>query len=242
MSARAGKNKFNRVLLKLSGEVLQNKQSGQSVDFEAASKVAGQVKAATDMGIQVAIVIGGGNIVRGAAAGESGLGRVMSDYMGMMATVINSLALKIALEKAGIQALVQSAIQVGHLAEPVVAETAVRNLEKGRVVVFAGGTGNPFFSTDTTAALRASEIGADVVLKATKVDGIYTADPKKDPKASRITSISYSEVLKRELKIMDASAFAICMENRIPIIVFDFFSEGSIIKVLEGKPVGTVVS
>jgi uridylate kinase len=237
-----GKSKFKRIILKLSGEFLQNRKAGLSVDPTAALSVAARVKTALDMGVQTGIVIGGGNIVRGAVAEAAGADRVISDQMGMLATVINAMALRNALEKLGVESVVQSAIRVGDMVEPIVVERAVACLRKGKAVLFAGGTGNPFFTTDTTAALRASEVGADAVLKATKVDGIYSSDPVKNPKAQKLAAVSFADALGMGLRIMDATAFALCMENRIPIVVFDFYGKDSIKNVLAGKRVGTLVS
>ncbi len=236
------KSKFKRVILKLSGEFLQNKKTGLCVDPAAALVVAERVKSALDMGVQTGIVIGGGNIVRGAVAEAAGANRILGDHMGMLATVINALALRSALEKLGVESMIQSAIRAGDMVEPIVVERAVNGLKKGKAVFFAGGTGNPFFTTDTTAALRASEIGADAVLKATKVDGIYSSDPVKNPRARRLPVVSFSDALRMGLRVMDVTAFALCMENRIPIVVFDFFGKDSIRNVLAGKRVGTLVS
>jgi uridylate kinase len=236
------KSRFNRIIIKLSGEALRNRETGLSIDPGIAMSVAKQVKAVVSMKVQIAIVIGGGNIIRGMAGQAQGMSRIAGDSMGMLATVINALALKDALEKVGVDARVQTAVRMDQLAEPLIIGRALAHLSKGRVVIFAGGTGNPFFTTDTTAALRASEIGADALLKATKVDGIYSDDPEKNPRATRFKTLSYADALKNQLKIMDAAAFSLCMENRIPIIVFDFFRAGNIKRVLEGRPVGTVVS
>ena len=236
------KSRYKRVVLKLSGEALQSRTSGLSVDPKVLAHLARRVRKATTMGAQVAIVIGGGNIFRGHSGESRGIDRNIGDYMGMLATVINALALQDALEKIGVQTRVQTAIEMRQIAEPFIRRRALRHLEKGRTVIFACGTGNPYFTTDTAAALRASEIGADALLKATKVDGIYSADPAKHPKARRYTKITYTKALKQQLKVMDAAAFAVCMENKIPIVVFDFFKEGNVERVLAGQPVGTVVS
>ncbi|MDD5679127.1 MAG: UMP kinase [Kiritimatiellae bacterium] len=236
-----GKSKYRRVLLKLSGEALQNKQSRMSIDPDMVRTVAERVKAARTMGCQIAVVIGGGNIFRGGSGQAHGIDRNMGDYMGMLATVINALALQDALEKIGVETRVQSAIEMKQVAEPFIRRRAIRHLEKGRVVIFGGGTGNPYFTTDSAAALRANEIGADVLLKATKVDGIYTDDPLKNAKALRYTNITFRQALKDSLKVMDSAAFALCMENNIPIIVFDFFKPGNVERVLAGCRIGTLV-
>ena len=236
------KSKFKRVLLKLSGEVLQSKKSGLSIDPEVLAGFARQIKTVRAMGVEIAIVVGGGNIFRGHAGQSRGIDRNTGDYMGMLATVINSLAIQDALEKEGIDTRVQTAIEMRQVAEPFIRRRAMRHLSKGRVVIFGGGTGNPYFSTDTAAALGSSEMDADALLKATKVDGVYTSDPVKNPSAKRYTQLSYQEAIEKQLKVMDAAAFALCMENGIPIIVFDFFKEGNLEKVVAGDPIGTVVS
>ena len=233
---------YHRVLLKLSGEVLLNRASGQCIDPEIVAKMASKVKALKDMGCDVAIVLGGGNIFRGATGEALGIDRCAGDYMGMLATIINALALQNAVEKAGMPARVMTAFPCQGVAEPFIHRRALRHLEKGRVVLFAAGTGNPLFSTDTCAALRAREIGADVIVKATKVDGIYTADPKKDPKAKKYGSLRYETALEKRLKVMDAAAFALCMDNGIPIVVFDFFDGNALLRVVRGEAVGTLVS
>ena len=233
--------RFRRILLKLSGEAFQNRATGHALDPEVFTSMARQLKEVREMGVEVAIVVGGGNIFRGMSGEGCGIDRTTGDYMGMLATVINSLALQSALEREGLYTRVMSAINMPALAEPFIRRRAVRHLEKGRIVIFGAGTGNPFFTTDTAAALRASEIEADALLKATKVDGIYSADPKKVPTAKRYPDITYQKALSRRLKIMDAAAFALCMENDIPIVVFDFFRKNEIIKVLNGEPVGTLV-
>jgi uridylate kinase len=234
--------KYKRVILKLSGEVLQNPTKGLSIDPDVVARFALTLKAVRKTGVQIAIVIGGGNIFRGAAGESRGIDRNTGDYMGMLATIINALALQDALEKEGVDTRVQTAIEMKQVAEPFIRRRAIRHLEKGRIVIFGGGTGNPYFSTDTAAALRASELNADALLKATKVDGVYTADPKKDPTARRYVKLSYLEALHKQLKVMDAAAFSVCMENHIPIIVFDFFKPGNIEKALAGKPIGTRVA
>jgi uridylate kinase len=204
--------------------------------------MAAQVREVRDLGVQVVIVVGGGNIFRGLSGSERGIERATGDYMGMLATVINALALQDALEKQGVPTRVQSAITMSQVAEPFIRRRAVRHLEKGRVVIFGGGTGNPYFSTDTAAALRANEIAAEVVLKATKVDGIYDCDPKKNPNAKKFSQITYSDALQRRLQVMDATAFSLCMDNRMPIIVFDFSQPHSIRRVVLGETIGTIVT
>jgi uridylate kinase len=240
--AKQAKAKYKRILLKLSGEVFQNKQKGQSIDPEVTLEIAERIKEVASMGVDIAIVIGGGNIFRGMKGEALGMDRTSADYMGMLATVINGLALQNAMEKVGLDTRVQTAIEMQKVAEPFILRRALRHIAKGRVLIFAGGTGNPYFSTDTAAALRASEIGADILMKATKVDGIYTADPFKFPNAKRYATLRYSEALSKSLKVMDAPAFALCMENKIPIIVFDFFRQGSLRDVVIGKKIGTLVS
>jgi len=233
--------KYRRILLKLSGEALGG-ENGFGIAPAAVQSTAGQVKEVRDLGIEVVVVIGGGNIFRGLQGSEKGIERATGDYMGMLATVINSLALQDALEKMGIATRVQSAITMHQVAEAFIRRRAVRHLEKGRVVIFGGGTGNPFFSTDTAAALRANEIGADVILKATKVDGIYDSDPKKNPNAKRFQRISYLDALQKQLKVMDSTAFSLCMENKMPIIVFDVFKPHNLRRVVLGEEVGTLVT
>ncbi len=233
--------KYRRVLLKLSGEAFQNKATGDSLDASVFAAMARQLKEVRAAGVDVAIVVGGGNIFRGLTGENSGIDRNTGDYMGMLATVINSLALQSALERVGLHTRVMSAINMPAVAEPLIRRRALRHLEKGRIVIFGAGTGNPFFSTDTAAALRASEIGADALLKATKVDGIYDDDPKRNPKARRFERITYAEALSRRLKVMDAAAFSLCMENDIPIVVFDFFKKGEMMRVLRGERAGTLV-
>ena len=233
--------KYRRILLKLSGETLGG-ESGIGICPEAAHGMAAQIREVKELGVQVVVVIGGGNIFRGVSGSEKGIERATGDYMGMLATIINSLALQDALEKLGVPTRVQSAINVSQVAEPFIRRRAVRHMEKGRVVIFGGGTGNPYFSTDTAAALRANEIGAEVILKATKVDGIYDSDPKKNPKAKRFAEISYSDALVKRLKVMDSTAFSMCMDNKMPIIVFDFFKEHNLRRVVLGEKVGTLVT
>ena len=232
---------YRRILLKLSGEALGGVK-GIGICPDAVQDMARQVQEVQGLGVQVVIVIGGGNIFRGLTGSERGIERATGDYMGMLATVINSLALQDALEKLGVATRVQSAITMHQIAEPFIRRRAVRHLEKGRVVIFGGGTGNPYFSTDTAAALRANEIGADVILKATKVDGIYDSDPKQNPSAKRYTTISYLEALQKQLKVMDSTAFSMCMDNKMPIIVFDLFKAHNLRKVVLGEKVGTRVA
>lgn len=232
---------YKRILLKLSGEALQNKEKGLSIDPSILSSIGRQFKELIAAGAEIAVVVGGGNIFRGLAGEAGGTDRTTGDSMGMLATVINSLALQSSLENVGIQTRVMTAISMPAVAEPFIRRKAMRHLEKGRVVIFGAGTGNPYFTTDSAAALRASEIGADVLMKATKVDGIYTADPMKDQAATRYDKISYSEALNKRLKIMDAAAFSLCMENDIPIVVFNFFAEGEMLRVFKGEPAGTLV-
>jgi uridylate kinase len=235
------KSKYKTVLLKLSGEVLQNKQKGLSIDPDVLAGIARRIKTVRSMGARVAIVVGGGNIFRGVTGQERGIDRSSGDYMGMLGTVINALALQNAMEQIGLVTRVQTAIEMQKVAEPFILRRAMRHLGKGRVLIFAGGTGNPYFSTDTAAALRASEIGADVLLKATKVDGVYSADPHKYPSAKRYAELTYGEALSKSLKVMDGAAFALCMENHIPIIVFNFFEPGAMEGVVAGKKIGTIV-
>ena len=232
--------KYKRVLLKLSGEALQG--SGHyGIDPKVVESIALQLKEINASGVELAVVIGGGNIFRGLEASSKGMDRSTADYMGMLATVINGLALQDALERKGVFTRVQTAISMEALAEPYIRRRAIRHLEKKRIVILAGGTGNPYFTTDTTAALRAIEIGAEVILKATKVDGIYSADPKKDKKAKRYDKLRYLDVLKRSLKVMDATAISLCMDNHLPIIVFDLLKEGNIRRVIAGQNIGTTV-
>ncbi len=232
--------RYRRVLLKLSGEVLAGDQ-GFGISPPVIGRVADQVAEITRLGVQVGIVIGGGNIFRGLAASRLGMDRVTGDSMGMLATLINSLALQDCLENLGIPTRVMSAIHVMQVAEPYIRRRAIRHLEKGRVIILAAGTGNPFFTTDTAASLRAVEIGADVILKATKVDGVYTADPEKDASAEFLKEITFREVLLRGLQVMDATAISLCMENNIPIVVFRMEEEGNLRRVLQGEEIGTLV-
>ena len=231
---------FKRIVLKISGEALQGRL-GYGIDYDVTNSIARQIKEIRALGVQVSIVIGGGNIFRGAIGSAKGIDRVNADYMGMLATVINGLALQDALEKNGVFTRVQTAIQMQQLAEPFIKRRATRHLEKGRVVIFVGGTGNPYFTTDTTAALRAIEIGADVILTATKVDGVYSSDPVKHKNAKRFEALRYIDVLKKGLKVMDATATSLCMDNRLPIIVFDLFKRGNIKRVIMGEKIGTIV-
>jgi uridylate kinase len=233
--------KYHRVMLKLSGEaMLGNREHG--ISPETCDAIAKEIKEVKEVGVQLAIVIGGGNIFRGLAGVKHGLDRTAGDYMGMLATVINALALQDALEKNGVSTRVQSAIEMRAVAEPFIRRRAIRHLEKDRVVIFAAGTGNPYFSTDTTAALRASEIDADALLKATKVDGVYSADPKQDPSATRYDKLTYMDALKGRLNVMDSTAFSLCMDNHIPIVVFDLFQYGNIRRAILGEPIGTLVT
>ena len=232
---------YKRVLLKLSGEALMG-ESNYGIDPAVASRIAKDVAEIQSMGIETAIVIGGGNIFRGVAASARGMDRATADYMGMLATVINALALQDALEQAGVVTRVVTAIEMRAVAEPFIRRRAIRHLEKGRVVVFGGGTGNPYFSTDTAAALRAMEIKADVILKGTKVDGIYDADPMLNPDATRFDQISYLQVLEHGLKVMDATAISLCMDNRLPIVVFNLKTPGNIKRAITGEPIGSLVT
>ncbi len=233
--------RFRRILLKLSGEALGGR-GGSGIDPECVHDMAAQVAEVQKLGVEVVIVVGGGNIFRGITGSEKGIERATGDYMGMLATVINALALQDALEKKGVETRVQSAINMTQIAEPFIRRRAVRHLQKGRVVIFAAGTGNPYFSTDTAAALRANEMGVEVVLKATKVDGIYDKDPVKYKDAERYEQVSYSTALAKQLKVMDAAAFALCMENKMPIIVFDFFKPHNLRGVVLGEKIGTLVT
>jgi uridylate kinase len=232
--------KYKRILLKISGEAMMGDQA-YGVDPATVDYIAREIKEAVSMGIEVAIVIGGGNIFRGVEASVKGIERASADYMGMLATVINALALQNYLEKYGIPTRVQSAIEMKELAEPYIRRKAIRHLEKGRTVIFAAGTGNPYFTTDTASSLRAMEIGADVILKATKVDGVYSSDPVKDPSARKYDSVTYIDVLKKGLSIMDSTAISLCMDNNLPIVVFNLKGKGNIRKIIEGKKIGTLV-
>jgi uridylate kinase len=238
---RSKSPKYGRILLKLSGEALGG-TAITGISPEAVQDMARQIREVRELGVQVVVVVGGGNIFRGLHGSERGIERATGDYMGMLATVINALALQDALEKIGVATRVQSAISMAQVAEPFIRRRAMRHLEKGRVVIFGGGTGNPYFSTDTAAALRANEIGAEVILKATKVDGIYDNDPKKFPKAKRYSQIKYLDALQKQLRVMDATAFSLCMDNKMPIIVFDLFRPHNLKRVVMGEAVGTLVT
>src|SRR5499433_3320135 len=239
--AQAGAPAYRRVLLKLSGEALAGGQA-YGIEPDTIGRIAEEIREVIAMGVQVAVVIGGGNIFRGIAASAGGMERATADYMGMLATVINALALQDAVEKTGLQTRVLSAIEMRAVAEPYIRRRAMRHLEKGRVVIFAAGTGNPFFTTDTAGALRAVEIGADAIIKATKVDGIYSADPMVHQNAERLAHVTYIEVLNRGLQVMDAAAISLCMDNKLPIIVFDLTQAGNIKRIVLGEPVGSIVS
>jgi len=232
--------KYKRILLKLSGEALMG-DKGYGIDSSTVQFMASEIKEVAKMGVEIAVVIGGGNIFRGVEASVKGMERASADYMGMLATVINALALQNALEKVGVPTRVQSAIEMRELAEPYIRRRAIRHLEKGRVVIFAAGTGNPYFTTDTAAALRAMEIGAEVILKATKVDGVYSSDPMKDPTARKFSTIGYIDVLKKGLAVMDSTAISLCMDNSLPIVVFNLRGKGNIKKIILGKRIGTIV-
>src|SRR4030065_1090349 len=231
---------YKRILLKISGEVLRG-EGGFAIDPSVIRQIAGEIKEVKTLGVEIAIVIGGGNIFRGMAASSRGMDRVSADHMGMLATILNGIALQDALEKMGVQTRLQTAIEMRELAEPFIRRRAMRHLEKGRVVIFAGGTGNPFFSTDTAAALRAMEVKAQVILKATKVDGVYDADPLLHKRAHKYDELSYLDVLKKQLKVMDATAISLCMDNQIPIIVFNLKKKGNVKRVILGEKVGTKV-
>ena len=234
--------KYRRIVLKVSGEALREPGSKDNISPQIVNGLAAEIKGVLDLGVQIAVVVGGGNIWRGLAASHRGMNRTTADYMGMLATVINGMALMSGLEDAGVPTRVQTAIAMNNVAEPFILRRALRHLELGRVVVFVAGTGNPFFSTDTTAALRASEIGADAILKATKVDGIYDSDPKKNPDARRFDRITYGEALQRRLQVMDSTAFSLCMDNKMPIVVFDMSEPSNIQRAVMGEPVGTLVT
>lgn len=231
---------YRRALLKLSGEALIGEQ-GYGIDAKMLQYLADEISDVHRLGVELALVIGGGNIFRGSEAEARGIDRVTADNMGMLATVINGLSLQSALEQAGVVTRVQTAFEMRAVAEPYIRRRALRHLEKGRVVLFAGGTGNPYFTTDTTAALRAAEIGADVVLKATKVDGIYDEDPVTHPEAVRLPRLTYLDTLQRRLKVMDATAVSLCMDNQLPIVVFDINQPGNLRSIMQGKPIGTLV-
>ena len=232
--------RYKRILLKLSGEALMG-DDAYGINRETLWRIVNEVKTVTDLGVEVGVVIGGGNIFRGMAGASSGMDRATADYMGMLATVMNAMALSDAMRQAGMNARVQSALSIEQVVEPYIRGKAIRYLEEGRVVIFGGGTGNPFFTTDTAAALRGSEIGAEMVLKATKVDGVYSADPKKDPTATRYTKISFDEAIGRNLAVMDATAFALCRDQKLPINVFSIFKTGALKRVVMGEDEGTLV-
>jgi len=240
-AAGSGRPAYRRIVLKLSGEALAGSQ-GYGIDPLVLGRIGAEVRDVSALGVQIAIVIGGGNIFRGVAASAGGMERATADYMGMLATVINALALQDALEKVGLQTRVLSAIEMRAVAEPYIRRRSIRHLEKGRIVIFAAGTGNPFFTTDTAGALRAVEIGADLFMKATKVDGIYSADPKSDANAQRLERVTYIEALNRGLQVMDATAISLCMDNKLPIIVFDLTRSGNIKRIVLGETVGSIVS
>ncbi len=235
-----GQLKYKRILLKLTGESMAGAQK-EGVLYDAVREIAKEIKEVQDMGAEVAIVIGGGNILRGSLASAAGIDRTTADYMGMLATVINGLALQSALEQLGAETRMQTSITMSQVAEPFVRRRAMRHLEKKRVLIFSGGTGNPYFTTDTTASLRAMEIGAEVILKATKVDGVYTADPMKDKTARKYTELKFIDVLKNGINVMDAAAISLCMDNQLPIVVFNMFEKGNIKRVVCGEPIGTIV-
>lgn len=232
--------KYQRILLKISGEAMKG-DKGYGIDSSTVDFIAKEIKEAASKGAEVAIVVGGGNIFRGVEANVEGIERASADYMGMLATVINALALQNSLEKHGVPTRVQSAIEMKELAEPYIRRKAIRHLEKGRAVIFAAGTGNPYFTTDTAAALRAMEIGADVILKATRVNGIYSSDPLKDPEAKKYRTVTYIDVLKKGLSVMDSAAVSLCMDNNLPIVVFNLRGKGNIRKIIEGKKIGSLV-
>lgn len=241
--ASAGEGlKYRRALVKLSGEALAGDQGGFGIDPAAVQELAAEIEGVHAAGVALGLVVGGGNIVRGTVASRQGMDRVCADYMGMLATVINALALQDTLERRGLETRVMSAIRMEELAEPYIRRRALRHLEKGRIVIFAGGTGNPYFSTDTAAVLRAIEMEADVILKATKVEGVYTADPESDPEAQFIEEISYLEVMTRELQVMDAAAISLCKENDLPVIVLNIRQPGAILAALRGERIGTLVA
>ena len=232
---------WKRVLLKLSGEALGHPETGQGLDPDALDSVARQVSRIARLGIELALVCGGGNLIRGATFADEGSRRASSDYMGMLGTVINALALQDAIETEGVATRVLTALEMRAVAEPFVRRRACKHLEEGRIVILAGGTGNPFFTTDTAAALRATELGCEVLLKATKVDGVYSSDPKIDPDAERFTDLTYMDVLSRGLGVMDGTAITLCMENKLPVVVFNFFEEGNMERVIKGEPIGTTI-
>ena len=234
--------RYHRIVLKISGEALRKTGSPDNISPEIVRHIALAIQEIHGLGVQVAVVVGGGNIWRGASANARGMDRTMADYMGMLATIMNGIALQGALEDIGVETRVQTAIEVKNVAEPYIVRQAIGHLEKGRVVIFVAGTGNPFFSTDTTAALRASEIKAEIILKATKVDGVYTADPVKDPSARRYDRLSYTEALTKRLAVMDSTAFSLCQDNKVPIMVFDMNQPDNILRAVCGEAVGTLVT
>ncbi len=236
-----GQNAYKRVMLKLSGEALMGDR-GYGIDTKVVSDLASQIKTVVDAGIQIGVTVGGGNIFRGMAGAAEGMDRSQADYMGMLATCMNALALQDAFEHAGMECRVMSAIEMRQVAEPYIRRRAIRHLEKGRVVIFAAGTGNPYFTTDTTAALRACEIGAECLMKATKVDGIYDSDPRKNPDAKRFSHVTYKQVIAEDLQVMDTTATSLCMDNDLPMLVFDIREPGNIIRALRGESVGTTVT
>jgi uridylate kinase len=242
LESASGQPKYRRIVLKLSGEALREPGSHEAISPLVVTDIAKQILQVRDLGVEIAIVIGGGNIWRGLTASHRGMDRTTADYMGMLATVINGMALQSALEQIGVVTRLQTAIEMANVAEPFILRRAIRHLERGRVVIFGAGTGNPFFSTDTTAALRASEIRAEVILKATKVDGIYDSDPKTNPNAVRYETVTYTEALGKRLKIMDSTAFSLCMDNRVPIVVFDMAVPQNVKRIVCGEKVGTLVT
>lgn len=242
MSTHQTSAKYRRVVIKLGGEALAPENGELGIDPDRAAFTAGRVKAIYDLGVETAVIIGGGNLWRGQVGVARGMDQTTADYMGMLATVMNALALQDAIERLGIATRVQTAVEMNKVAEPYIWRRAIRHLEKGRVVILAGGTGGPYFTTDTAAALRAAEIKADLIVKATKVDGVYTADPHKDPTATRFDRLTFVEALERKLEVMDLTAFTLCMENRMPIIVLDFWAEGALEAALRGDTVGTLIT
>ena len=239
-SPRKKKPKFKRILLKLSGEALQGTDN-YGINAEILSTISSEIKEIHEQGVEVTVVIGGGNIFRGISGASTGMDRSTADYMGMLATVINALALQDSLERNGVLTRIQTALEIKQVAEPFIKRRAIRHIEKGRVVIFAAGTGNPFFTTDTAATLRALQINAEIILKATKVDGVYDKDPMKFKDAIKFDELSYMDILKKELKVMDATAISLCMEEKIPIIVFNLFKKGNIKRIIDGKKIGTIV-
>jgi uridylate kinase len=242
MQSESSAPAYKRIVLKLSGEALRERGARENISPQIVREIAQRIKEVKDLGVQTSVVIGGGNIWRGLSASHRGMDRTTADYMGMLATVINGLALQSALVQAGVETRVQTAIEMKNVAEPFILGRAIRHLELGRVVIFVAGTGNPYFSTDTTAALRASEIRADIILKATKVDGIYDRDPNTDPNAQRFDRLTFSEALTQRLQVMDSTAFSLCMDNKIPIVVFDMNKPSNFTDIVLGKKVGTIVA